>query len=138
MTDESGTDLVVSDVALAKIAAQAASEVPGVARLAPSLTKVLKSTLVQAAKTLVNQPDEQEDTERADSRAVEIEHVNPDLATVTIRIIATGDPTVLLTVDAVQRAVQEAIDTHAPTPINVAVLVVGAEPHSDPHHKTQA
>ena len=131
-SDEVAPDVTVDDLVLAKIAAQAASEVPGVARLAPTLTTVIKSTLTKAARTLVNQPED--DPGRADPGAVEIDRGGGDLTAVTVRIIATGNPTVRLTVDAVQLAVHHAIRTQAPTPIEVTVMVIDAEPSRDARH----
>jgi uncharacterized alkaline shock family protein YloU len=124
--------LSVSDLVVAKIAAQAAADTPGVARLAPSLTTVIKSTLTKAARSLINQPEAE--AGRADPGAAEITHTEGELTQITIRIIASGTPPVLPTVNAVHLAIHHAVQAIAPMPVDVTVLVVDTEPVREADH----
>ncbi|MET3807800.1 putative alkaline shock family protein YloU [Nakamurella sp. UYEF19] len=130
MTVESGDiPVVVSDLALAKISAQAAVAIPGVVRLAPTLTKVVHSALSRVARSLTNAPSV--DHGPADPGAVEIEQRTDGPTAVTVRIIAGGDPSVLATVDAVSESVHSALMTLpdlSATAFEVIVVVVDTEP----------
>ena len=117
----------VNDASLAKIAAQAAADVPGVVRLAPSFTRILRKVATATAQRFAGTAH----TRPADAPnpdAIEIEHLDDHVVQVTVRIIASGHPVVLDTVSAVGRAVHTALRKFATVDAAVIVLVVDTEP----------
>ncbi|MDQ2845438.1 MAG: hypothetical protein M3Y77_03605 [Actinomycetota bacterium] len=119
--------MTVGNVTLAKVAAQAAVDTPGVARLAPSLTRVVKSAVSKTARKLrtVATPTA---NGRPEQDAVDIEQHNGGLTVITVRIIATGQPPVLDTVNAVQLGVRSAVLELTGTAVEISVVVIDTEP----------
>ena len=119
--------VAVSDISIAKLAAQAAAEVPGVSRLAPSLTGLVRKAVSKTAQQLTGTAGTA-DRDAPDPGAVDVDRVDDAATQVTVRIIASGHPVVLETVTAVQVAVRETLRTLASLHAEVSVVVVDTEP----------
>ncbi len=128
MSEAEQAPVVVTDLALAKIAAQVASTTPGVARLAPTITRVVKSALTRAARSIANLENGPVAAGEADPGAIEIDRPDGSPIVLTVRIVANGEPPVLDTVNAIQFGVQETVRQLASLQVDVAVLVVDTEP----------
>ena len=119
--------VTVNDNSVAKLAAQASADVPGVSRLAPSLTGLVRKAVSKTAQQLTGTAGTA-DKEAPDPGAVDVERVDDAVTLVTVRIIASGHPVVLETVDAVQTAVRGTLRTLAAMEPEVSVIVVDTEP----------
>ncbi|MDQ2847961.1 MAG: hypothetical protein M3Y77_16780 [Actinomycetota bacterium] len=119
--------LDVSDTALAKMVAQATADTPGVARLAPNLASRIKDAAVRAVRQVTAPAIES--ARHADPAAVDIEEPSDTTPlTVTIRIIATGDPPVIATLAAIHHTVTATLKAAGHPDSAVTVIVIGTEP----------
>ncbi len=118
--------LHVSDRALRVLAAHAAAATPGVARLHVPLTRMFRPHLSLRSRW---DPDRARPAYADDPRAVDVDR--PDggngTVTVTIRVIATGQPPVLDTVTAVQQRAAETLHRLANTDADVHVHVTAID-----------
>ena len=117
-------ELDLSDTALAKLAAQAAADTPGVRRLAPTLGERLKGAALRAARQLTDAPPE--DPRAADPSAVDLDSEDGGVE-VAVRIVAALDPPVLITVAAVRDAVTAAMSGVGRPVASMTVTVVDVE-----------
>lgn len=117
------SSFTVATDAVAKIVAHAAATTPGVTRLAPSLAGRIKGTAVRATKLLVQSAPVDADPV-ADPDAIVIDSGDDgSVTTITVRIVASADPPVLQTVNAVHYAVSQAL-TEFEYEAEIVVLVV--------------
>lgn len=115
----------LTDTALAKIVAQTAVDVPGVARLAPGLAQRLKGVALRAARQLTDAPVDQ--PRPADPGAVDIDY-DDDRLSATVRLVAAGAPPVIDTVTAAHREVTAALAAVGRSVTSVIVIVVDTDP----------
>lgn len=117
----------VSDTALAEMVAQATADTPGVARLAPNLASRIKGAAARAVRQ-VTAPSI-ESARQPGPAAVDIEEPSDTTPlTVTIRIIATGDPPVIATLVAIHDTVTATLKAAGHPNSAVTVIVIDTEP----------
>lgn len=117
----------VGDDAIAKIVAHAAVSTPGVAKLAPSIGGRIRGTAVRATKRVLQSAPTDADPV-ADPDAVVVDEAADDggLTTITVRIVASTEPPVLQTVDAIHRAVAQAL-AEVPYQAEIVVQVIDVD-----------
>jgi len=111
-----GVRLNISDHALAKLAAHAASGTPGVARLHPHLIRKLTHPATHRTSAAAH---------RADPAAIDLRRdPHSDTVALTVRIVATTDPPVLSVVTSVQHRITTDLHRLAHLTAQVCVLVI--------------
>ncbi len=121
-------EVVLDDLALAKIIAQAAAETPGVVRLQPRPTRVVgraASNLVQqAASAATGRPVP---ATRPDPDAVDIEHT-PDTLQIVVRLITGCEPAVISIAEQVLANIGQQLEQAGQGPAEIHVQIVDVDP----------
>lgn len=120
------TRIELSDAALAKLVAHAAVITPGVNHLAPALPRVVKVAVGGIARRLTAASTEQTPN-HADPAAVTVNATEIGITDVTVRLVATGNPPVLDTINAVQHNGQIEVKQLTERQINLTVMVVDTD-----------
>lgn len=115
--------LQISDQALASLAAHVAATTPGVARLHPPLARVITHVATRILRHPRTTPD-------ANTAAVTIEPpgTTDEPTIVRVRIVATGQPSVVTTATTVQQRIGDELRRITGLPSDVRVLVTAYDP----------
>ena len=120
------SEWTVVDGVLAKIAAFAASDTPGVARLQPHLSQTVTRAAAGVARRATRRGAPRMES-RADPAAVAIERVATGELGLVVRVVATGNPPVITTATELHRRITEDLRRLAGIRADVCVQVLDVE-----------